>query len=68
MTTQKAQGATLDGAVLYMDMMFRPAPQGYAYISQPGEAPQPTILLWDSAAQRLDPSGGTYAGMATDSK
>ena len=32
MTTRKAQGATLDGAVLYMDMMFRPASQGYAYV------------------------------------
>ena len=32
MTTRKAQGATLDGAVLYMDMMFRPASPGYAYV------------------------------------
>ena len=32
MTTRKAQGATLDGTVLYMDMMFRPASQGYAYV------------------------------------
>ena len=32
MTTRKAQGATLDGAVLYMDMMYRPASQGYAYV------------------------------------
>ena len=35
---------------------------------QPSEAPQSAILLWDSAAQRLDPRGRTYAWMAADSK
>ena len=35
---------------------------------QPGEAPQSAILLWDSAAQRLDPRGDPYEGMAAGTR
>ena len=53
MTTRKAQGATLDGAVLYMDMMFRPASQGYAYVGA-SRVKHHSQLFYYGAVRRSD--------------
>ena len=53
MTTRKAQGATLDGAVLYMDMMFRPASQGYAYVDA-SRVKHHSQLFYYGTVQRSD--------------
>ena len=53
MTTRKAQGATLNGAVLYMDMMFRPASQGYAYVGA-SRVKHHSQLFYYGAVRRSD--------------
>ena len=53
MTTRKAQGATLDGALLYKDMMFRPASPGYAYVGA-SRVKHHSQLFYYGAARRSD--------------
>ena len=53
MTTRQAQGATLDGAVLYMDMMFRPASPGYAYVGA-SRVKHHSQLFYYGAVRRSD--------------
>ena len=53
MTTRKAQGATLDGAVIYMDMMFRPASPGYAYVGA-SRVKHHSQLFYYGAVRRSD--------------